>query len=150
MVVQIKVAERRQPGAEEPEEPQKKKPSVTRILLPAYICVFVDFFGFGIAIPILPYFAMSLGATAFEVGVVNGIYPLAQLVGNMAFGSLSDRIGRKPVILISLVASSVSYIFAGMAKSVNVLILVRLFAGICGGTMPVAQVKRQSAVLISA
>jgi MFS family permease len=118
---------------------QPPPPNFFRKLLPAFICVFVDFFGYGVSIPILPFFALELGATSTEVGFIIGVYSLAQLIGNVVMGNLSDRVGRKPVIIASLVASTISYIFCGMVQTVPMLLLSRVFAGICGGTMPVAQ-----------
>jgi MFS family permease len=55
-----------------------------------------DYFGYGIAIPILPFFALDLGATSLEVGIMTGIYPLFQLFGNIVMGRVSDKYGRKP------------------------------------------------------
>jgi len=108
-------------------------------LAPAFLCVFVDYFGYGIAIPILPFFALDLGASSLEIGIMTGIYPLFQLFGNIVMGQVSDKYGRKPVVIASMVASSVSYIFVAVSNTVPQLILSRAFAGFCGSTMPVAQ-----------
>ena len=69
-------------AATEPPAPPAKT-SHLKTLFPAFVCVFVDFFGYGIAIPILPYFALELGASSAEVGVLIGVFNLAQLFGNM-------------------------------------------------------------------
>jgi MFS family permease len=115
------------------------EPNYHKILLPAYLCVFVDFFGNGVSMPILPYYALELGASSAEVGILLGIYPLMQFVSNIIMGKMSDKYGRKPVILASLVTSSISYVFCGLVTTKESLILTRACAGICGGTMPVAQ-----------
>eukprot|EP01046_Picozoa_sp_COSAG06_P013679 COSAG06_NODE_832_length_12037_cov_81.245854_5_plen_338_part_00 len=115
------------------------KPSPISLLWPAYLCVFVDFMGLAITIPIQPFIADDMGASPGQISALVGVYSIGQLLGNIVMGRVSDRIGRKPVILISLATSTISYVFAGFAEALWVLFLARGMCGICGGTMPVAQ-----------
>lgn len=108
-------------------------------LWPAYLCVVVDFMGLALTIPVQPFLADTLGASAFQISALVGTFSAGQLLGNIVMGRLSDKIGRKPIILLSLAASTVSYVICGLAESLFVLYLARGLCGICGGTMPVAQ-----------
>ena len=91
--------------------------------------VFVDFVGFGLVIPVLPFWAERLGANAFGVGLVLTIYALAQFVCTPLLGSLSDRHGRRPVILISLLVETLSFILTALAGSLPFLLVARMVGG---------------------
>ena len=110
-----------------------------KLLWPAYLCVCVDFMGLALTIPVQPYLADDLGASAFQISALVGTFSLGQLVGNVVMGRLSDKIGRKPIIIMSLAASTASYVVCALAEALPVLFLARGLCGICGGTMPVAQ-----------
>ena len=73
-----------------------------------YMTVFIDLLGFGIILPALPFYAERLGASGLWLGILLTSYSLAQLVGAALLGRLSDRFGRRPVILLSLAGSSIS------------------------------------------
>ena len=124
-------------GQQAPEA--ENRPSPMSVLWPAYMCVFVDFMGLALTIPIQPFLADEFGATPAQISMLVGVFSAGQLVGNLIMGRLSDKIGRKPIIIASLVASTVSYVGCGMATGLNALFLARGLCGICGGTMPVAQ-----------
>ena len=108
-------------------------------LWPAYLCVAIDFVGFSLAYPITPTVVAELGGTAADASMLLGAFNAAQFVGSVIMGRVSDKIGRKPVILMSLLASSLSFVLAGFANSLAVLFVARAVCGICGGTLPVAQ-----------
>lgn len=91
--------------------------------------VFIDFVGFGLVIPILPFWAERLGANAVGVGLVLTIYALAQFVCTPLLGSLSDRHGRRPVILLSLLVEVVSFALTAIAGSLPFLLFARLVGG---------------------
>lgn len=94
------------------------------------VCVvFVDFAGFGLVIPILPFWAEHLGANAFGVGLVLTAYAVAQFVCTPLLGTLSDRHGRRPVILISLIVEAASFALTALAGSLPLLLLARLIGG---------------------
>ncbi|MDZ7763583.1 MAG: MFS transporter [Melioribacteraceae bacterium] len=105
-----------------------------------FATVFIDLMGFGILIPILPTFATKeLGMTDFEIGMVIAIYSLVQFLFNPILGKISDKVGRRPVILVSLLLTAVSYIVFSYSTSFLLLLLSRLLAGFGGSNIGVAQ-----------
>ena len=108
-------------------------------LLIVYLAVFIDLLGFGIILPALPFYAVQFGASGLLVGVLLSSYSATQFVGAALLGRLSDRIGRRPVLLLSLLGSSVSLVISGLAGSLAVLILGRALAGLFGGSIAAAQ-----------
>jgi predicted MFS family arabinose efflux permease len=114
--------------------------SARRSPLPAlFLTVFIDLMGFGIVIPLLPLYAERMHATPFEAGALVAVYSLMQLLFTPIWGSVSDRVGRRPVLLLSLSASAASYLLLGAAWSLGALFLARVVAGAAGGNIPVAQ-----------
>jgi MFS family permease len=101
--------------------------------------VFLDLVGFGIVLPLLPFYATELGASPFQVGLIIASYSAMQFLFSPIWGSLSDRYGRRPLLLLGLAGSTVSYVVFGLASSLGVLLLSRVIAGIMGATIPVAQ-----------
>ncbi len=101
--------------------------------------VFLDLVGFGIVLPLIPFFADSMGATPLMVGVIVASYSLMQLVLSPVWGSLSDRFGRRPLLILGLFGSAASYLVFGLAETVAVLLLSRVVGGSMGATVPVAQ-----------
>ena len=104
-----------------------------------FLTVVVDLIGFGIVIPLLPLYAEQFGASGLQVGLLMTIYSAAQLVAAPLWGRLSDRVGRRPVLLVSLLGSTVSYAIAALAGSLWVLFLARLLGGLSGGNISAAQ-----------
>jgi len=104
-----------------------------------YFTVFIDLLGFGILLPSLPYYARALGATGFKLGVLFTAYSLAQLVGSALLGRLSDRYGRRPILLLSLFGSSLSMVLSGLSGSLMALSVARGLAGLFGGSIATAQ-----------
>jgi multidrug resistance protein len=104
-----------------------------------FLTVFIHLVGFGLLLPLLPYYAETYGATGVAVGLLNTSYSLMQFFFSPVWGRLSDRIGRRPVIIGSLVATAVSYVVFGLATSLPVLFASRIFAGIAGGVIPTTQ-----------
>ncbi len=113
-------------------------PSRTRLSL-LFLTVLLDLVGFGIVLPLLPFYATRFGASGTQVGLLVTVYSLAQLVTAPVWGRLSDRRGRRPILLIGLAGSTVSYLVFAWADSLWVLFLSRVMAGIGGATVPVAQ-----------
>jgi len=108
-------------------------------LLALFLTVFIDLIGFGMVIPFLPFYAREYGASGLAVGAVVGIYSIMQFFFAPIWGRLSDRIGRRPVLLISLTASLCGYALFAFARSFVVLLLSRLVAGIGGANIGTAQ-----------
>ena len=103
------------------------------------MAVLVDMMGFGIVIPVLPFYALELGASALAVTALIASFSLMQMVATPLWGRVSDRRGRRPLIIAGLFASAISYLIFGLANSLWLLLLSRLAAGAAGGTISVAQ-----------
>jgi MFS family permease len=118
-----------------------RKPSV----LVVFLTVFIDLIGFGIVLPLLPIYSRNFGAKGLVIGAIMSSYSLMQFLFAPAWGRLSDRIGRRPVLLVSTAGAAISYalfaIGSGLAGQTALLVLVasRVFAGICGANITVAQ-----------
>jgi DHA1 family tetracycline resistance protein-like MFS transporter len=108
-------------------------------LLVIFLTVFIDLLGFGIIIPLLPFYAEHFGASALMVGLLSTSFSVAQFLFAPFWGRLSDRIGRRPVILLGLLGSAVSYAFFAMATSLAALFVARTLAGVAGANIPTAQ-----------
>lgn len=104
-----------------------------------FFTIFIDLIGFGIIIPLMPFYAETFGATALIVGLLSTSFSLMQFLFAPLWGRLSDRIGRRPVILIGLFGSFASYMLFGLAHSLAVLFIARIFAGIAGANISTAQ-----------
>lgn len=104
-----------------------------------FLTVFIDLIGFGMVIPFLSFYAREYGASGVVVGAVVGIYSIMQFFFAPVWGRLSDRIGRRPVILISLTASCCGYLLFALADNLAVLFASRIIAGIGGANIGTAQ-----------
>ena len=105
-----------------------------------FATVFIDLMGFGILIPILPTFASTnLGISDFSIGIIVAVYSFNQFVFNPILGRLSDRIGRRPVIILTLMTTGISYLIFSIADSFFILLVSRLLAGFGGSNIGVAQ-----------
>ncbi len=117
-----------------------KKPSLIII----FLTVFIDLIGFGIVLPLLPMYSERFGAKGLWIGFIIASFSIMQFLFAPWWGRLSDRIGRRPVLLVSNAGSACSYaIFALAARysgdtGLALLILSRVFAGICGANLSVA------------
>ncbi len=108
-----------------------------RILI-LFLTVFIDLVGFGIIVPLNPYLAETFGATPLEVGLLMSVYSLMQFLFSPFWGQLSDRIGRRPVILLSLVGAGLSHLSFAFATQFWGLMLARGLAGLFGGNISTA------------
>jgi DHA1 family tetracycline resistance protein-like MFS transporter len=104
-----------------------------------FITVFIDLLGFGIIIPLLPFYAESFGASAFAIGLLGTSFSLMQFLFSPLWGRWSDRIGRKPIILVGLLGSCLSYVTMALAGSLTLLFIARILGGIAGANIPTAQ-----------
>ena len=104
-----------------------------------FFIVFIDLLGFGIVIPLLPFYAEHFGASPDRVTLVMASYSLAQFVFAPIWGRLSDRFGRRPILLVSLVFSIASYLWLGFADALWMLYGARLLAGAGAGNIAAAQ-----------
>lgn len=104
-----------------------------------FLTVFLDLLGFGLVIPILPTYAVQLGASAFEVGLVMAVFALMNFVFSPFWGSLSDRHGRRPVIAGTVFITAVSFLLLAHAHSLWLLIVARMLAGIGSANIAASQ-----------
>jgi DHA1 family tetracycline resistance protein-like MFS transporter len=130
-----------------------------------FLVVFIDLLGFGLILPLLPYFAGQYGASQFVVGTLVASYALAQFIGAPLLGRLSDRFGRRPILMVSIAGTALSFLVLGLAEPVGtalarlplaaatgdqlaalesaavlgVMFISRFMAGLTGGNITVAQ-----------
>ncbi|HLD56296.1 MAG TPA: MFS transporter [Candidatus Omnitrophota bacterium] len=108
-------------------------------LFTVFLAVLIDLIGFGIVLPLLPYYSSIFNASATQVGFLYSIFSLAQLIFSPLWGSFSDRVGRRPVMLISTFGAVIAYVIFGLAHTLSLLFISRLIAGIMGGNISTAQ-----------
>ncbi|MFC4257333.1 MFS transporter [Altererythrobacter xixiisoli] len=108
-------------------------------LIVLLLIVFINIAGFGIVIPLLPFYADSFGIDAWQVTVLFSAYSVGQFVGEPVWGRISDRWGRKPVLLFTMAVVGISYALLAYAPDYWTALLLRLFAGVAGGNMGVTQ-----------
>lgn len=104
-----------------------------------FLAVLIDLMGFGIVLPLLPFYAAKFSASPMVVGLLYSVYSFAQLIFSPIWGSLSDRVGRRPVMLVSTLGASFAYALFGWAHTLPLLFISRLIAGIMGGNISTAQ-----------
>lgn len=108
-------------------------------LFTLFLTIFIDLLGFGIVLPLLPYYARQYGAAGMVVGIVVGAYSLMQFFFSPIWGRMSDRVGRRPVLLISLAGGAVGYLAFAFAHSLAMLFLARILSGIAAANIGTAQ-----------
>jgi DHA1 family tetracycline resistance protein-like MFS transporter len=134
-------------------------------LLNIFLVVFIDLLGFGLILPLLPYFALQYGASEFLIGLLVASYAAAQFIGAPLMGRLSDRFGRRPVLVISIAGTALGFLLLGLAEPLGkalaslvldnptadqlqtlqsgailgVMFISRILSGMTGGNITVAQ-----------
>ncbi len=117
--------------------PQENK--FNRHLIIIFIIMFTEVLGFSMVLPIIPFLGLSLGLGAFQIGLIMSIFSVSQLFASPITGKLSDRFGRKPILLISQTSTFIGFILLGYANSAWLLIAARLIDGLIGSNMTVSQ-----------
>jgi MFS transporter, DHA1 family, tetracycline resistance protein len=110
-----------------------------RILGVVFLTVFMDLLGFGIIIPVQPFYAETLGASPTIITLLGASYSLMQFLFAPFWGKLSDRIGRRPVMLVSVATSAAGYALFGLSGSLGLLFFARMLAGLGGANIGTAQ-----------
>src|SRR4051794_29418773 len=108
-------------------------------LLLIFLTVFIDMVGFGIVIPVLPLYAEHFHASPVQIGWLTGIYSGMQVIFVPILGKLSDRFGRRPVLIISLLGTAIGFLIMGWAPSLPLLFVARIIDGASGGNISTAQ-----------
>ena len=108
-------------------------------ILPIFIIVLIDLMGLTIIIPMMPLYAVSFGADPIALGLLGAMYPAAQFIGAPLLGRLSDKIGRRPVLLLSQIGTLIGFLLLGTANSLWVLYLSRFIDGLSGANISTAQ-----------
>ncbi len=112
---------------------------MTRPLLVIFLTILVNLIGFGIISPLLPFYAETFGASPVAVGLLFAVFSLGQLVAAPILGDLSDRYGRRPVLILSLAGTVVSFVMMATAQSLTMLFIARIVDGLSGGNISTAR-----------
>ena len=104
-----------------------------------FFTVLIDLIGFGIIIPILPYYAQRLGAGGLGLGALLGVFSAMQFVATAFLGRTSDRVGRRPILLATMLVNALGYLLFAAAHSYAVLFIARVVSGFAGGNISAAQ-----------
>jgi len=103
------------------------------------LVVFIDLLGFSLILPLLPYYAETFQASEFVTGLLVASYAAAQLIGAPVLGRLSDRFGRRPLLLASIFGTFVGFLLLGFANTLWMLFAARVIDGFTGGNLSIAQ-----------
>src|SRR6266481_3862692 len=119
-----------------------RRPSVLVI----FLTVFIDLIGFGIVVPLVPVYSSHFGAHGAVIGVIIASFSAMQFVFSPIWGRLSDKHGRRPILLLSTAGAAASYVLFAVSSGLEnhsmaiwMMVLARAFAGLCGGNITVAQ-----------
>ncbi len=115
-------------------------PAVPRsVLFTVFLVVLMDLVGFGIVLPLLPFFARSLAASPLTVGLLFSTFSVTQLLFSPLWGRISDRLGRRTVMIVSTLGSAISYFVFALAEDLPLLFLARFLSGAMAGNISAAQ-----------
>jgi len=103
------------------------------------LIVLVDLLGFSLVMPLLGPFSKQYGFQAWQIGLLFSAYPMCQLVAGPILGQLSDRYGRRPVLIFSQAGTALSFLILGLSRNFSVMLLARMLDGASGGNILVAQ-----------
>src|SRR5438105_5170185 len=104
-----------------------------------FLIVFVDLVGFGLIIPLLPFYGERFGASPQLVTILMAVYSLMSMLAAPLWGRLSDRIGRRPVLMASMAAAALAYLWLGLATELWMVFAARALSGACAGNIAAAQ-----------
>ena len=112
---------------------------MTRPLLIIFLTIFVNLIGFGIIIPLLPFYAETFGASPLVIGLLFAVFSVCQLVAAPILGDWSDRYGRRPILIFSLLGTVASFVLLALARSITMLFIARIVDGLSGGNISTAR-----------
>ncbi len=107
-------------------------------LVPTFVVVAVDATGMGIILPLLPFYSQRLGATPFLLGALISVYAVCQLIAGPAVGMLSDRYGRRKVLVVSQIGTLIGFVLLALAGNLALVFLARIIDGLTSGNISVA------------
>lgn len=110
-----------------------------KALFTIFVIILTDIIGFGIIIPLLPTISENLGIKGMALGLLTASYALAQFISSPILGNLSDKYGRKPILVISKAGTVLAYIMLAFSQSYGLILLSRLIDGFTGGNIPAAR-----------
>lgn len=120
-------------------EPKFSEKKFEKRLLIIFLIQFTEVLGFTSVLPLIPFLGLSLSLNAFEIGLILSIFSICQLFASPITGKLSDRYGRKPLLLFSQISTFIGFILLGLSSNVWILIAARLVDGLLGSNMTVTQ-----------
>jgi DHA1 family tetracycline resistance protein-like MFS transporter len=112
---------------------------MSRPLLVIFLTIFVNLVGFGIIVPLLPFYAETFGAPPVVIGLLFASFSVSQLIAAPVLGELSDRWGRRPVLILSLIGTAVSFAMLALADSLLMVFAARIVDGLSGGNITTAR-----------
>jgi DHA1 family tetracycline resistance protein-like MFS transporter len=110
-----------------------------KLLFSIFLIVFIDLLGFSLILPLLPFYAETFGASPITIGLLVAIYAAMQFIGAPILGRLSDRYGRRPMLIASIFGTFLSFLLMGITHSLAVLFIARGLDGLTGGNISIAQ-----------
>ena len=110
-----------------------------KALASIFLVVFIDLLGFSLILPLLPYLAKNFQANDFQVGLLVAVYAAASLIGAPVLGRLSDRYGRRPLLLVSIFGTFIGFVMLAFAQNIWMLFLARIIDGLTAGNISIAQ-----------
>ena len=116
-----------------------QKEKMNKRLFSIILVVFIDLLGFSLILPLLPYYAKTFNANQTTTGILIASYALMQLIGAPILGRLSDRFGRRPILLLSVFGTFLGFLLLGFANALWMLFVSRIIDGLTGGNLSVAQ-----------
>ena len=118
------------------ENTNKRK--LDKKILIIFMIMFTEILGFSIVMPVIPFLGLSLGLNSFQIGLVLNIFSVCQLFASPITGKVSDRFGRKPILIFSQLSTLLGFLLLGMSINVWILIAARLVNGLLGSNMTVS------------
>ncbi|MHA2288722.1 MAG: MFS transporter, partial [Promethearchaeota archaeon] len=119
-----------------PEDQDRK---FDKRLLIIFLILFTEVLGFSSVMPLIPFLGISLGLNEFQVGLIISIFSVCQLFASPITGKLSDRFGRKPLLIFSQTSTFIGFFLLGITTNVGILIAARIVDGLLGSNMTVSQ-----------
>jgi len=121
------------------ETSEISKEKLDKRILIIFLIMFTEVLGFSMVAPVIPFLALSLGLNVLQIGLILSIFSLCQFFASPVTGKLSDRYGRKPLLIVSQISTFIGFMLLGLANEVWILILARLVDGLIGSNMTVSQ-----------